>query len=110
MRGSTHLGGVTTRRTLVVGYSDEVPDRALKYEVLERDANRYVLARPGYADRSFTGHVGQFELLGTRIFRERERFNDDLRAGRVPPDATWEIERERLIAEWDAFPERWFAL
>jgi len=110
MSDSTRLGGVTTRRTLVVGRSVELPDAVLKYEVLERDSDRYVLVRPGHPDRSFTGHVGQFELLGTRIFRERERFTHDLTTGSVPRDATWEIERERLMAEWDAFPERRFAL
>jgi hypothetical protein len=104
MPGSTRLGGVTTRRTLVVGYSDELPDLVLKYEVIDRDGDRYVLAQPGHADRSFTGHVGQFELLGTRIFRERVRFAEDLRTGRASSHATWESERERLMAEWDAFP------
>jgi hypothetical protein len=103
MAGSRQLGGVTTRRTLVVGYSDELPDVARKYEVIERDGDRYVLARPGHADRSFSGHVGQFELLGTRLFRERARFAEDLRTGRAAPQATWESERERLMTDWDAF-------
>jgi len=29
---------------------------------------------------------------------------EDLRTGRAAPHATWESERERLMAEWDAFP------
>jgi NAD(P)H-dependent flavin oxidoreductase YrpB (nitropropane dioxygenase family) len=100
---NSRLGGVTTRRTVVVGYSEEFPDRVLKYEVLERNTDRYVLARPGHGNRCYAGHVGQFELLGTRLFGERERFVEALKTCRLA--TTWEKERERLLAEWDAFPD-----
>jgi hypothetical protein len=76
----------------------------LKYEVVARQGNHYVLRRPGDASAAYGGHVANFELLATRIFREREAFRRTDRGRGAHADDEWKRERERLMDEWDQFP------
>ena len=98
---ANRFGGTSKLGTLLVGRSDELPDVVLKYEVVERNADRYVLCRPGDRSRLFTGHVASFELLATRLYMEREAFQGK---GFSADGAAWKKERERLMDEWDRFP------
>ena len=104
MREDNWLGGTSRLGTLLVGRSDEIPDVVLKYEVVERHGDHYALRRPGYPSTTYRGHVGNFELLGTRIFREREYFRQTDRGRSANADDEWKRERERLMDEWDRFP------
>jgi hypothetical protein len=101
MRDGNRFGGTRRLGTLLVGRSDELPDIVLKYEVVERNGDHYVLCRPGDPSRLFTGHVGNFELLGTRMYGKREAFQ---RSSLRFDASAWKAERERLMDEWDRFP------
>jgi hypothetical protein len=98
------LGGTSRLGTMLVGRSDEIPDVVLKYEVVERDDVHYVLRRPGDPSTTYGGHVGNFELLGTRLYREREEFRGTDRGRGPNANDEWKRERDRLMDEWDRFP------
>jgi hypothetical protein len=100
-----HRGVRTTRTPLGRPETDEIPDLVLKFEVVARRGDHYVLRRPGDASAAYSGHVANFELLATRIFRAREEFRRTNRGRGANVDDDWKRERERLMEEWDQFPD-----